>query len=99
MRMAAAVLLAWTIAAGSASAAEPVQSDHRGTETSTVVKAKDAVKDGAKAIGHATRDVTRAIGHATRDAVKAIGHGARDAAKGTREAVEDAWDGATAKEK
>jgi hypothetical protein len=46
---------------------------------STVGKAKTAVKDGARAVGHATRDATRAIGHGTRDMVHGIGDAASNA--------------------
>lgn len=60
---------------------------------SPAVEAKQAVKDGARTIGHATRDTTRAIGHGTRDTAKAIGHGTRDAAKAIGHASKDAVTG------
>jgi hypothetical protein len=59
--------------------------------SSPVADAKNAVKSGTRAVGHATRDTTRAIGHGTRDAAKAIGHGTRDAAKGVGHAAKNAW--------
>lgn len=62
---------------------------------SPVAEAKEAVKDGAKAVGTTTRKVTRAIGHGTRDAAKAIGHGASDAAHGIGDAAKKAWNDTT----
>ncbi len=52
----------------------------------TFDKGKQAVKDGATAVGHAARDTTRAIGHASRDAARA-----------TRKAAGKAWNDVTGK--
>lgn len=83
-RSAAVLILTAMLAATPAAAAEDQPS-------STAGEAKAAVKDGAHAVGHATRETTRAIGHGTRDAAKAVGHATRDAAKGVGHAARDAW--------
>lgn len=73
---------------------------------STLGEAKQAVKDGAravgdatrettKAIGHGTRDLTKAIGHETRDATKAVGHESRSALQSVGDAIKNAWKGLT----
>lgn len=54
-------------------------------------EAKQAVKDGAHAVGTATRKATRAVGHGARDAAKAIGHGTRDVVHGVGDAADKAW--------
>lgn len=53
--------------------------------------AKQVVKDGARAVGDATRDTTKAIGHETRDVTKAIGHESRDAVHTVGDAIKNAW--------
>ena len=58
----------------------------------SAAEAKQAVKDGAQAVGETTRDVTKAIGHGTRDTVKAIGHGTRSAVQGVGSATKNAWE-------
>jgi len=68
----------------------------------TLGDAKQAVKDGAravgdaarettKAIGHGARDVTKAIGHETRDATKVVGHESRSAVQSVGDAIKNAW--------
>ena len=78
MKFAAPVLLAMVLSLGAVSAraeeTAPAQQN-----PSTAQKAKAAVRDGGRSVGHAARDVTRAIGHGTRDAVHSIGDGARKA--------------------
>ncbi|MEO0036000.1 MAG: hypothetical protein RLZZ501_2023 [Pseudomonadota bacterium] len=87
MKFAAPVLLAMVLSLGAvpALAEEPAP-------PSTAQKAKAAVKDGGRSVGHAARDVTRAIGHGTRDATKAIGHGTRDAVHSIGDGAKKAWD-------
>lgn len=60
-------------------------------EQSPIAETKQAVKDGARAVGQTARETTTAIGHGTRDAAKAIGHGTRDAVRDVGKAAKGAW--------
>lgn len=62
---------------------------------STLGEAKQAVKDGARAVGDATRETTKAIGHGTRDAAKVVGHESRSAVQSVGDAIKNAWQSLT----
>lgn len=84
----AAVIFVGLLQAAALKAEDSTQSD----SLPSAGEAKQAVKDGARAVGETTRDVTTAIGHGTRDAVKAIGHGTRSAVQGVGDAAKEAWE-------
>jgi len=81
-------LLSAIVVTGLLSLTQPLLAEE---SQSTVAETKQAVKDGARAIGEATRETTTAIGHGTRDAAKAVGHETRSVTQKIGDAVKNAW--------